>query len=74
MTTEIDAKLELFKDLSLKFQKSAGAKIRHGSRTWTSKNYFALLGQIKSALDKQGVENFEINWLYTKYKSNIPSE
>lgn len=74
MTTEIHAKLELFKELSIKFQNSSGGNVRHNSRTWTSDDYFSLLGQLKSGFDKLGLENFEINWLYAKYKRNIPSE
>lgn len=74
MTTEIEDKLELFKELSVKFKNSSGGNVRHNSKTWTSKNYFSLLGQLKSGLDKLEVVNFEINWLYEKYKRNIPNE
>ncbi|ASV43990.1 hypothetical protein [Pseudoalteromonas phage KB12-38] len=69
---QLEQKLELFKELSLKFRRSAGAKVKHGNKTWTSGDYFSMLGELKKGFEALKLENFEINWLYEKYKSNIP--
>jgi len=69
---QLEQKLELFKELSLKFRRSAGAKVQHENKTWTSGDYFSMLGELKRGFDALKIVNFEINWLYDKYKSNIP--
>ncbi|MBL4703946.1 MAG: hypothetical protein JKY54_05465 [Flavobacteriales bacterium] len=69
----LETNLNLFKKLSILISRSKGEDVKLDGKRWTSLEYFGLLGKLKQDFDNAGKENEEINYLYNKYKVNIPA-
>lgn len=68
----IKHQLATFESLSTKFSESEGKPVMYEYEAWSSQDYFALLGELKTNLDKSEQYFSDIDCLYEKYKSHIP--
>ncbi|MEI8653702.1 hypothetical protein P4S57_13935 [Pseudoalteromonas sp. Hal273] len=72
LNTLIKHQLATFKSLSTKFSESEGNPVMYEYEAWSSQDYFALLGELKTNLDENEQQFSDIDYLYEKYKSHIP--
>lgn len=61
-----------FQALSWKFFGSEGKSVVHKHETWSSQDYFTLLGELKQNLDESEQCFSDIERFYEKYKEYIP--